>query len=459
MARLTQVLCRSSRSLLGAGALVAVAVVRLPSLPAQIDTALTGSSCTKTVLDWFELNSAHYVAQAASFGGAACTDFPMSTSTTAPLYDGWHFVITPDSSAYDVKDWQVVFRNGANALHSYRITRSGSTVTPVPSTAVRFSQAYTQIQVLTPTSGHHTLLKATDAALTAPAGAPYRKTIYAHSANPAAVGTLGSPGTFPCRTCVRASRSRCYARSDCRCMDDGSVLTVPAEAVSGLVEGTLTCNSVPEAGETVRFTNVNGVVSTATTSSTSGFNNTFAATALPVTVSFPGSAPTRSPRSYPSQLADARPRSRRPRSRRLARVCVPVRLLPLTVGWLGFRALQVQQHVAAARGVLTQARSELLAGRTDVPALRAAAVETHAARTASRDRVWTLVSPVAVAGDPLRTAAGTAAGIADVSDRLASRALPDLPHLTNGLQALHLPAHARAAHRQRRHAPALWTHR
>ena len=95
---------------------------------------------------------------------------------------------------------------------------------------------------------------------------------------------------------------------------------------------------------------------------------------------------TPQPRRSPSQRADAltAPRRRRRRHSRLRWIGL-VLLLVLTSGWLGLRAVQVKQHLTATRGLLTQARSDLLAGRTDVPSLRAAAVETHPARAASRD--------------------------------------------------------------------------
>lgn len=63
---------------------------------------------------------------------------------------------------YNVDDWQIVFRDSANGLRADRIPINGTTVTSVPSSAVRFSKADTHIQVLTPASGHYRILTATD---------------------------------------------------------------------------------------------------------------------------------------------------------------------------------------------------------------------------------------------------------------------------------------------------------
>ena len=53
--------------------------------------------------------------------------------------------------------------------------------------------------------------------------------------------------------------------------DDGSLLT--GQATSGTIKGTLTRNSVAETGESVRFTNTQGIVSTAKTTSAGAFTN------------------------------------------------------------------------------------------------------------------------------------------------------------------------------------------
>ena len=213
MADLVPSLAWSPWALMGLGLVAAVAIVRPPALPTSVDPTLVVSSTQTTVPLWCELNKDHYGKDASFDGGSDCKDFPVNTSPTAPLYDGWHFVITPDNTAYNVDDWQIVFRdqNGAGTVHTYRIQVSGSTVMATPASAIRFGQAYRQIQVITPTSAHYKLITAGDSALINSTGKPYSKTVYAHSADPTAVDTLGSTGSFnTSRTCTTPlSRSRC----------------------------------------------------------------------------------------------------------------------------------------------------------------------------------------------------------------------------------------------------------
>ena len=293
MAKVLGVLRRSTWPALGIALVAGVALIKPVGLPQRIATTLSGAD-NSTVPEWYSLNSAHYGADA-SFGGgnSDCDKFTPNPATGATHYDGWHFVIVPNTApTYNVNDWQVVFRdnNGAGAEHKYRITVNGTTATAVPASGVTFSKNFTQIAVLTPTSGHYRLITAEQAKVpTTTVGGTFALDMYAHSANMSAIDNESSPAKFNLSGTCADRPFTLFPHADCEYGADDSVLTVPATS-KGTIAGTLTCKTTKEAGETVRFTTSNGAAATAVTTSSGAFSHTFGPADFPVTVSYPGTA-------------------------------------------------------------------------------------------------------------------------------------------------------------------------
>ena len=293
MAKVLGVLRRSTWPALGIALVAAVALIKPVGLP-QLVTTLIDSTTGSTVPEWYSLNSDHYGADA-SFGGGNndCDKFTPNPAAGATHYDGWHFVIVPNTApTYNVNDWQVVFRdnNGAGAEHKYRITVNGTTPTAVPASGVTFSKNFTQIAVLTPTSGHYRLITAVQAKVpTTTVDGSFALDMYAHSADKSAIDNESSPAKFNLSGTCADRPFTLFPHAECEYGADDSVLTVPATS-KGTIAGTLTCKTTKEAGETVRFTTSSGAAATAVTNASGAFTHTFMSTDFPVTVSYPGTA-------------------------------------------------------------------------------------------------------------------------------------------------------------------------
>src|SRR5947209_4276135 len=133
----------------------------------------------------------------------------------------------------------------------------------------------------------------------------------------------------------------------------------------------------------------------------------------------------------PSTATTAKP----PRRRRRVLLWAGVGVLVVLIagGWLAWRAEQIRTNLTAARAALATARSDVLNGGDQTAAVLATAQHhTAAARRAADDPLWSLLSHVPVAGNTLRSAAG----VAQVSDRLTQRALPVLVDAANQLRAV-----------------------
>ena len=109
MAKILNVLRRSTWPALGIALVAAVALIKPVGLP-QHATTLIDSATGSTVPEWYSLNSDHYGADASFGGNNDCDKFASNATAGATHYDGWHFVIVPDTApVYNVNDWQVVF--------------------------------------------------------------------------------------------------------------------------------------------------------------------------------------------------------------------------------------------------------------------------------------------------------------------------------------------------------------
>ena len=293
MAKVLGVLRRSTWPALGIALVAAVALNKPVGLPQRATTLIDATTGT-TVPEWYSLNSAHYGADA-SFGGGNndCDKFTPNPAAGATHYDAWHFVIVPNTApTYNVNDWQVVFRdnNGSGAEHKYRITVNGTTPTAVPASGVTFSKNFTQIAVLTPTSGHYRLITAGQAKVsTMTVGGPFGLDMYAHSADTSANDNQSSPAKFNLSGTCADRPFTLFPHAECEYGADDSVLTVPATS-KGTIAGTLTCQSTKESGETVRFTTTSGAAATALTDLSGAFTQNFVLADFPVTVSYPGTA-------------------------------------------------------------------------------------------------------------------------------------------------------------------------
>jgi hypothetical protein len=114
-------------------------------------------------------------------------------------------------------------------------------------------------------------------------------------------------------------------------------------------------------------------------------------------------------------------------------------VLLASVGWVGYRAMQVRDHLNSALTLVATLQQQILDGDTDAALTTVADIkdQTGAAGSAANDALWSVAQHAPFLGDDL----ATVRLLADSSDQLAWRVLTPLATAASGLDPAKLAPH------------------